>query len=521
MDSGSEFRPFDTTILPNYLEEDPLVYISNAVDIPNEQPLQQQNVPFGVQRGNNNVLLPDPVIQNQPNEEGVIANFEACSSSTMRVKEHMMQDQFMHDSDNFFNGGTFFQPEFENVGPLIHQHEHMMSLPNWPPSPKPFFCSCCQVLRQIIHTNGSRFDKLEIHGTIGMISHAIIQNITPGDPTTNYQMVEYVLINSVLFYVLFACISLSRFSLLIISSVNLLLKFSSFCLHLIINAHFVLGAAVAEITSFCNRNKDEIKSFLKQYCEQKNTLGYIIMDDPLAAYYDALSTGMDWAQDISDEDDDLIPENDAEQDQEAEPEPENEMASNARRLQRERVAKMAFGDLSDYFHIPIKETAKLLEVSTSVVKKICRKADLYRWPQRKVKSNMRKIAVLRRGLDNPGTREKTRVEIQRLQQEMVEYCAASSPSTPPSASLADYPPLSLGPNAVSYLLLFCVFFCHSSTLHYFHFWCPPSRPSSPPNTNTSVDEQTKDGGKEEEGTNEAKRNKESTKRRPRGEVQRV
>ncbi|XP_029128279.1 protein RKD3-like [Cajanus cajan] len=104
------------------------------------------------------------------------------------------------------------------------------------------------------------------------------------------------------------------------------------------------------------------------------------------------------------------------------------MASNARRLQRERVAKMTLGDLSDYFHIPIKETAKLLEVSTSVVKKVCRKAELYRWPQRKVKSNMRKITVLRRGLANPGTREKTRVEIQRLQQEMVEYCGGLAPT---------------------------------------------------------------------------------------------
>ncbi|XP_029125409.1 uncharacterized protein LOC109790026 isoform X2 [Cajanus cajan] len=329
MDSVSEFPlfgsdPFDITLLQNFLEEeDPLVYLSND-EVPNEQPLQQQHVSFGGRC----VFLPDPVIQNQPNGKGV-ANCVAGSSSTMRGKEHMMQDQFLHDgNDNFINGetfGNFSQPEFENIGPLIYQHEHMMSLPHWPPSPKPFFCSCCQVLRQIIHTNGSRFDKLEIHGTIGMISHAIIRNTTPGDPSSNYQMVD-----------------------------------------------------------FCNRNKEEIKSFLKQYCEQQNIFGYIIMDDPLSAYYDALSTGMDWAQDISDEDDDLISENDMKQDQEPEHEPENEMASNARRLQRERVAKMTLGDLSDYFHIPIKETAKLLEVSTSVVKKVCRKAELYRWPQRKL-----------------------------------------------------------------------------------------------------------------------------------------
>jgi len=74
----------------------------------------------------------------------------------------------------------------------------------WPPEPVPFQCTCCQVLREIIHTDGVFYiaflslffffpgfflvkftysvvagnytTKLEIHGRMGIICHAILEN---------------------------------------------------------------------------------------------------------------------------------------------------------------------------------------------------------------------------------------------------------------------------------------------------------------------------------------------------------
>lgn len=50
---------------------------------------------------------------------------------------------------------------------------HSASALFWPQFTVPFSCTCCQVLRDIVHTNGIDFTKLQIHGTLGLISHAI------------------------------------------------------------------------------------------------------------------------------------------------------------------------------------------------------------------------------------------------------------------------------------------------------------------------------------------------------------
>lgn len=41
-------------------------------------------------------------------------------------------------------------------------------------------------------------------------------------------------------------------------------------------------------------------------------------------------------------------------------------------------------DLRDYFHLPIEEAAKKVDLCPTVLKKTCRKAGLARWPHRKV-----------------------------------------------------------------------------------------------------------------------------------------
>lgn len=178
----------DNQFIQNLLDTvDPtLFYMSD--DEPSVMPQQQKNDPIGllqqvnvpytepiVNQGNNNYALP-------PIGGGVGYNFEA-GLSTMRGKEPMFQHQFMlGNNNNFFNGGgggglgNFEQAlpsnqiphTNENMGP--HNDADLLPLPYWPPIPRPFFCSCCQVLRQIIHTNGNGNQVLN-HVTDDMERH--------------------------------------------------------------------------------------------------------------------------------------------------------------------------------------------------------------------------------------------------------------------------------------------------------------------------------------------------------------
>ncbi|XWS62000.1 hypothetical protein CRYUN_Cryun07bG0173300 [Craigia yunnanensis] len=81
-----------------------------------------------------------------------------------------------------------------SLGTESLNNENSRPLSVWPSEPVPFGCSCCQVLREIVHTNGIDFTKLEIHGRLGMICHVILNDqtgstyaVTPGH---QYQMFE-------------------------------------------------------------------------------------------------------------------------------------------------------------------------------------------------------------------------------------------------------------------------------------------------------------------------------------------
>ena len=98
-------------------------------------------------------------------------------------------------------------------------------LSSWPVAPIPFNCSCCHVLREITYSNGILFyirisfnfvficmnlliklityiyflvvgtntKKLEIHGRLGMICHAVLedlQNVYGNSSSNQYQMFE-------------------------------------------------------------------------------------------------------------------------------------------------------------------------------------------------------------------------------------------------------------------------------------------------------------------------------------------
>lgn len=54
--------------------------------------------------------------------------------------------------------------------------------------------------------------------------------------------------------------------------------------------------------------------------------------------------------------------------------------------QRQRAGRMTVNDLKEYLHLPISEAAKKMNLCLTVVKKICRRSGLRRWPYRKVLS---------------------------------------------------------------------------------------------------------------------------------------
>ncbi|KAK8693551.1 hypothetical protein V6N13_071129 [Hibiscus sabdariffa] len=206
-----------------------------------------------------------------------------------------------------------------SLGTSNHQREtsfetnvHSMPLSVWPSDAVPFRCSCCQSLREIIHTNGLDVSKLEIHGRLGLICHAIL-TIEPGP---QYQMFD-----------------------------------------------------------FCKKSVEEVKQFLIQYCIDRSQAGYMMIKDPLAMFYEALCVGSGWDENLSDDDfvqqlssnpgefqmDQATGNTNTDREKPTKP---------SLAIQRERTRNLTLEEIENYFHLPIEEAAKKLEFSATVVKKI-------------------------------------------------------------------------------------------------------------------------------------------------------
>ncbi|KAL6000678.1 hypothetical protein ACLOJK_006404 [Asimina triloba] len=97
--------------------------------------------------------------------------------------------------------------------------------------------------------------------------------------------------------------------------------------------------------------------------------------------------------------------------------------------QRERTRKLKLKDLVGHFHLPIQAAAKKLSVCSTVLKKICRRNGLRRWPYRKVKSLDRRIRELQKSVRDVNGRgcESVRDEIEQLRQERAHICAGMLP----------------------------------------------------------------------------------------------
>ncbi|KAK4277311.1 hypothetical protein QN277_015327 [Acacia crassicarpa] len=246
-------------------------------------------------------------------------------------------------------------------------------LPNSPQNPLPFLCSCCQILREIIHTNGIQLAKLEIHGRVGEICHGILrQNINAGST----------------------------------------------------------GGHQSHLLDFSKISMEEIKNYIRQYCAEKSAAGYYTLLDPLSAYYEALCIGMEWNEELNDDFLDTDNYSGVAFDEADDPDRTSRASLSA---QRERAGKMKLSDFSDVFHLPIEEAARLVNLCPTVVKKICRKEGLPRWPHRKLKSIMKKVDILRGILNSPGqeavARARAVAELERLHREIIQHCGGLMPTS--------------------------------------------------------------------------------------------
>lgn len=92
--------------------------------------------------------------------------------------------------------------------------------------------------------------------------------------------------------------------------------------------------------------------------------------------------------------------------------------------QRERTGRLRMSDLAKHFHLPINAAAKELGICPTVLKKICRRNGMRRWPHRKIKSIERIIATLEQTIaDGAGQGDEgIRMEIDMLRNERTQLC---------------------------------------------------------------------------------------------------
>ncbi|KAL5193045.1 hypothetical protein HKD37_20G055339 [Glycine soja] len=375
--------PFVSPLLDNFfIEPDP-------APEPNLQNDEQQSLQGGYVSSTGSTIQ-DQSQQHFCNDNftiggGGVPNYQVAGSSKNKRTYPFTDVDIEHQS---------FRYDFKAGPSNLNQPES--GIMDWPPVPRPFFCTCCQVLRQTIHTNGNDLERLEIHGRIGLINHIIIQNqsITPGDPPCdNYdQMID-----------------------------------------------------------FTNGTPAEVKGFLEDYIAQKDKLGYIIVEEAFSAFYEALCTKLDWVgKRTNNEDDDLIPPNLEKEGPEAEPEKRRHKRSRkdqvidratsaanavdttltpegarAERLKRnvlrpkhlddysDRINNMTLNDLSGVFHITMKAAKDVLEMSVTLL------------------PLARRLKVLKRALESsqdPVIIQTTSMEVRRIKQEMTQLCGGVTPT---------------------------------------------------------------------------------------------
>lgn len=163
IDIDASFDPF----LHNLIDRDMSIF-----DLSNDElisPSSQQNALPQHQHavpGQQNALCKQP---NAPPQNQNLYPF-GLEQIHVPILNPTFQDQSLHVSYNFATGGEV--PNIDMEGPSrrkvkqpmaehpllkhgILNKEDVVALDHWPPSSKSLSCSCCQILRQIIHTDGN------------------------------------------------------------------------------------------------------------------------------------------------------------------------------------------------------------------------------------------------------------------------------------------------------------------------------------------------------------------------------
>ncbi|KAK9741713.1 hypothetical protein RND81_03G123100 [Saponaria officinalis] len=225
------------------------------------------------------------------------------------------------------------------------------------------FCSSCQVLRDITHINGTHTIKLELHGAIGLISHAILINNFNSNDDVAPEIQDHQMID------------------------------------------------------FSGMSYDMVKEHLQKYLVEQRQRGYnMLLEEQLSPFYEALCIGYYWLgvcpnpncsndlqrstlvvepvvqEDHGETSYKVVGESDMSHQQvvpnEAMGEPPivNEQEPSIRTelsIQRERTKSMKIEDFAKYFDEPVKSAAKRLHLCDTVVKKKLRSFGIPRWPYRK------------------------------------------------------------------------------------------------------------------------------------------
>ncbi|KAH0642270.1 hypothetical protein KY290_033869 [Solanum tuberosum] len=225
----------------------------------------------------------------------------------------------------------------------------------------------CQILREITHGNGTILSKLGIFGTIGRISHASLEKSTMDNHVST------------------------------------------------------------DTIDFSNYSIRKVKQFLIQYFEDCKKDGYIVIEDTLSEFYQTLSVHSgDRTNDINNL---LQLSPTTSHDVQTEQANENEGTSsgvNRRKIslseQRRRTKLMNVKDFEDYLHLSIQEAGIKLNVCPTVMKRVCRRDGLRRWPSRKINSIKRKISKRQESLSSihAGERKSAKADITKLEKELAD-----------------------------------------------------------------------------------------------------
>ncbi|KAL4195933.1 hypothetical protein AMTRI_Chr04g180780 [Amborella trichopoda] len=240
---------------------------------------------------------------------------------------------------------------------------------------------CCHIMREIVHTNGSDTTKLEIYGREFVVTHAVmqVQYGNGGIPSSQEQR---------------------------------LFEFT---------------------------DMEQLKQFLLQYAQVRRGEGFVVIQDSLSSFYEALSTRMDGEPSSSSMSiplsNETTSDNMAQGDTIQIPQSVNStpvitLKSNIAR-QRERTGKLNLGDLANHFHLPITAAAEKLSICPTVLKKVCRRNGMPRWPHRKIKSIERSISNLEHTLltENGDGAASIRAQIEKLRIQRAKVCAGHDEPT--------------------------------------------------------------------------------------------